>query len=70
MDIKFTDNSDKVLAEMQAAALRALEKCGLTAEGGMRKSCALLTLATSETAFPTWLTTIDARQQSKAVHET
>lgn len=33
MDIEFTDNSKEVLAAMQEAALRALEKCGLTAEG-------------------------------------
>lgn len=39
MNIKFTDNSDQVKDEMQAAALRALEKCGLTAEGYAKKLC-------------------------------
>lgn len=39
MSVKFTDNSDQVKAEMQAAALRALEKCGLTAEGYAKKAC-------------------------------
>lgn len=33
MDIRFTDNSDRFKDEFQAALLRALEKCGLTAEG-------------------------------------
>lgn len=37
MDIKFTDNSEEVLEAMQQAALRALEKCGLTAEGYAKK---------------------------------
>lgn len=37
MNIEFTDNSKEVLAELQAAALRALEKCGLTAEGYAKK---------------------------------
>ncbi len=39
MGIKLTDNSDKVLAEMQAAVIRALEKCGLTGEGYAAKLC-------------------------------
>lgn len=39
MNIKFTDNSDHVKAEMQAACLRALEKCGLVAEGYAKKLC-------------------------------
>lgn len=39
MNIKFTDNSEEVLAAMQQAALRALEKCGLTAEGYAKKLC-------------------------------
>lgn len=33
MNIEITDNSPEVLAAMEAAAARALEKCGLTAEG-------------------------------------
>ena len=37
MNIKFTDNSEEVLAAMQEAALRALEKCGLTADGYAKK---------------------------------
>ena len=37
MDIKFTDNSKEVLEAMQQAAVRALEKCGLTAEGYAKK---------------------------------
>lgn len=39
MSIKITDNSDEVKAAMQAAAIRALEKCGLTAEGYAKKLC-------------------------------
>lgn len=39
MDVKFTDNSGKVLAEFRDAALRALEKCGLTAEAYAKKLC-------------------------------
>lgn len=39
MNIKFTDNSEEVLAAMQQAAVRALEKCGLTAEGYAKKLC-------------------------------
>lgn len=37
MEVKFIDNSDKVLEELRTAALRALEKCGLTAEGYAKK---------------------------------
>ena len=37
MDIKFTDNSKEVLEAMQQAAVRALEKCGLAAEGYAKK---------------------------------
>ena len=39
MDIKFTDNSKEVLEAMQQEAVRALEKCGLTAEGYAKKLC-------------------------------
>lgn len=39
MDVKFTDNSGKVLAEFRDSALRALEKCGLTAEAYAKKLC-------------------------------
>ena len=39
MEIKFTDNSKEVLEAMQQAAVRALEKCGLTAEGYAKKLC-------------------------------
>ena len=39
MDIKFTDNSKEVLEAMQQAAVRALEKCGLTAEGYAKRLC-------------------------------
>ena len=39
MKVEFIDNSDKVLEELQAAALRALEKCGLTAERYAKKLC-------------------------------
>lgn len=37
MAVKFTDNSKEVLAAMQEAAIRALETCGLTAEGYAKK---------------------------------
>lgn len=39
MNIEFTDNSAEVLAEMKAAAIRGLEKCGLVAEGHAKKLC-------------------------------
>lgn len=38
MEIKFIDNSDEVLSAMQKAAVRALEKCGLTGEGYAKKN--------------------------------
>lgn len=38
MDVKFIDNSKEVLELFQQAAVRALEKCGLTAEGYAVKS--------------------------------
>ena len=37
MRVDFTDNSKEVLAEMLQAKLRALEKCGLVAEGYAKK---------------------------------
>ena len=39
MTVKFTDNSKEVLAAFQEAAVRALEKCGLTAEGYAKQLC-------------------------------
>lgn len=39
MNVTFTDNSKEVLAEFEAACLRALEKCGLVAEGYAKKEC-------------------------------
>lgn len=39
MTINFTDNSREVLAAFQEAAVRALEKCGLTAEGHAKRLC-------------------------------
>ena len=39
MDVKFTDNSGKILEEFQVAVLRALEKCGLTAENNAKQHC-------------------------------
>lgn len=33
MDIKFTDNSQEILAAFREAAIRALERCGSQAEG-------------------------------------
>ncbi len=37
MSIKFTDNSDEVLAAFEEACLRGLEKCGLVADGYAKK---------------------------------
>lgn len=37
MNVEFADNSKEALEAMQEAALRALEKCGLTAEGLAKK---------------------------------
>lgn len=37
MKVEITDNSGKVKEELQAAVLRALEKCGLVAEGYAKK---------------------------------
>lgn len=39
MRIEITDNSEKVKEEFEAAVLRALEKCGLVAEGYAKKLC-------------------------------
>lgn len=39
MEIKITDNSGLAKDEMEAAVLRALEKCGLVAEGYAKKLC-------------------------------
>ena len=39
MNVQFTDNSKEALEAMQQAAVRALEKCGLTAEGYAKKLC-------------------------------
>lgn len=39
MKVDFTDNSKEVLAVMHEAADRALEKCGLVAEGYAKKLC-------------------------------
>lgn len=39
MNVKFTDNSKEVLEAMQQAVVRAMEKCGLTAEGYAKKMC-------------------------------
>lgn len=37
MNVTFTDHSAEVKAEFEAACLRALEKCGLVAEGYAKK---------------------------------
>ena len=39
MKVDFTDNSKEVLAAMHEAAARALENCGLVAEGYAKKLC-------------------------------
>ena len=39
MNVQFNDNSKEVLEAMQQSALRALEKCGLTAEGYAKNLC-------------------------------
>lgn len=39
MNIELHDRSDEVLAALQEAAERALEKCGLVAEGYAKKLC-------------------------------
>ena len=39
MNVQFTDNSKEALEAMQQAAVRALEKCGLTADGYAKKLC-------------------------------
>lgn len=39
MEITITDNSAEYLDAMKDAALRALEKCGLTADGYAKKLC-------------------------------
>lgn len=48
-DIEITDNSDAVKEAFEAAIMRGLEKCGLTAEG-YAKGCALWTMAPCATA--------------------
>lgn len=39
MEVNFTDNSKEVLAEFAAACLRALERCGMQAEGYAKDLC-------------------------------
>lgn len=39
MTVDFTDNSKEVLDAFQKAAVRALEKCGLVAEGYAKRLC-------------------------------
>ena len=39
MKVEITDNSGKVKEELEAACLRALEKCGLVAEGYAKDLC-------------------------------
>lgn len=39
MDVEFIDNSEEVKKAFQAAAVKALEKCGLTAEGYAKRLC-------------------------------
>ena len=39
MNVTFADHSAEVKAEFEAACLRALEKCGLLAEGYAKKEC-------------------------------
>ena len=39
MNIQFTDNSKEVLEAMQQASVRALEKCGLKADGYAKRLC-------------------------------
>lgn len=39
MKVDFTDNSKEVLVAMHEAAAKALEKCGLVAEGYAKKLC-------------------------------
>lgn len=39
MEVKFADNSTKVRSAFRESAIRALEKCGLTAEGYAKKLC-------------------------------
>ena len=37
MNVQITDNSKEIIEDMQQATVRALEKCGLTAEGYAKK---------------------------------
>lgn len=53
MSVKIQDNSKEISAEIKAALLRGLEKCGLVAEG-YAKSCAPLTPAICATALLMW----------------
>ena len=39
MSVKIQDNSKEISAEIKAALLRGLEKCGLVAEGYAKKLC-------------------------------
>jgi HK97 gp10 family phage protein len=39
IDVEITDNSDAVKEAFEAAIMRGLEKCGLTAEGYAKKLC-------------------------------
>ena len=53
MKITLEDHSAEVLEALDAAVGRALEKCGLVAEGHAKKLC-LLTLAICATALHIW----------------
>ena len=37
MNVQFTDNSKEIIEAIQQATVRAMEKCGLTAEGYAKK---------------------------------
>lgn len=39
MPVEFTDNSSEILAELKAASIRALERCGSEAEGYAKDLC-------------------------------
>lgn len=53
MSVEIHDNSKEVSAEIKAALLRGLEKCGLVAEG-YAKSCAPLIPEFCETVILMW----------------
>ena len=76
MKITFEDHSAEVLGALDAAVGRALEKCGLVAEGYAKKLCPVDTgnlrnsithTVTTANGLPTWAQTVNTAYTLSAV---